>query len=370
MKIKDLDLAKKEDILKLLQVEKADILDLMHEANTNTHGNITYSKNVFIPLTEVCRNYCGYCTFRKDPEDPETLILKDKESIFSTLKNAEKYNCTEALFTFGEYADTIPLVKKTLEEEGYSTMLEYLYEVCEETINTTTLLPHSNPGVASYNELKKLKQVNASMGMMLENSSKRLLELPAHKDSPGKDPEIRLQVLQDAGKLKIPFTTGILIGIGETQEETAQSLLDLRKIQNKYGHIQEIIIQNFKTKPGIPMENHPEPTLLQMIRTVATAQILFPDVSIQVPPNLNILTSQTFLLCGADDWGGVSPLTKDYVNPEAPWPQIKELEKLTKDAGYQLKERLPVYEKYINTEYLSEKLLNKTIKLQSQITQS
>jgi len=211
--------------------------------------------------------------------------------------------------------------------------------------------------------MKRLKENNVSMGMMLENSSKRLMDTIAHKKSPGKDPSLRLETIKNAGKLKIPYTTGILIGIGETKEEIAQSLLDIKKIQDKYGHIQEIIIQNFVSKPNIPMENQPEPSLFDMIKTVSVAKLLFDDVSIQVPPNLNYHTNQVFLLCGADDWGGVSPITKDYVNPESKWPQITELKKLTEENGFKLKERLAVYNKYINNEYLNEKLLNKSQEL-------
>ena len=216
--------------------------------------------------------------------------------------------------------------------------------------------------------MKKLKEVNSSMGMMLESTSERLMNTIAHRKSPGKDPKIRIQTIENAGKLKIPYTTGLLIGIGETKEEIADSLIKLKEIQDKYGHIQEIIIQNFTVSPGIEMENYEEPSLLDMIRTVSTAQLLFDDVSIQVPPNLNYETSQVFLLCGTDDWGGVSPLSEDYVNPSSPWPELDTLEKLTNDAGFELKERLCIYKKYINSEYLENpELLEKTRKLQEEI---
>jgi len=199
------------------------------------------------------------------------------------------------------------------------------------------------------------------MGLMLENSSKRLMGLPAHKKSPGKNPELRIETIENAGKLKIPYTTGILIGIGETKEEIADSLLKIREIYDKYGHIQEVIIQNFTPIPGIEMENFPEPNFLDMIRTVIAGCLVFKDtdVSIQVPPNLNKDTAQIFLLCGADDWGGVSPVSPDFVNITSPWPGIDELENLTKDAGFELVERLCVYEKYINDIWLNKKILNK-----------
>lgn len=352
----------KESLINLLNSDMKDIIKLINLVNTSEiQKEITYSKNVFIPLTEVCRNDCGYCGFKKDPNDENTILLKNKDEIISELKKAEEYGCTEALFTFGEDADTEILVKKELERLGFSNMVDYVYDICETTLNETKLLPHSNGGNFSFNDLKKLKKVNVSMGIMLENSSPRLMDTIAHKKSPGKDPKLRLETITNAGKLKIPYTTGILIGIGETKEEIIDSLLDIKKIQEEYGHIQEIIIQNFKPSPGIEMENYNEPTLLDIIRTVAVAKLLFKDmdVSIQVPPNLNYDTSQIFLLCGCDDWGGVSPLSHDYVNPTSPWPSLDHLERLTNDAGCSLKERLPVYEKYINNEWLNDKLLEK-----------
>ena len=214
--------------------------------------------------------------------------------------------------------------------------------------------------------MKKLKEVNVSMGLMLENSSERLMTTVAHEKSPGKDPKLRIQTIENAGKLNIAYTTGILIGIGETKEEIADSLLKIKELIDKYGHIQEVIIQNFTVSPGIEMENYEEPSLLDMVRTVAAAQLLFGEkVSIQVPPNLNYITSQIFLLCGTDDWGGVSPLSEDYVNPSSPWPTLEKLEKLTKDAGLELKERLAIYKEYINEKYIENPiLLEKTKKAQ------
>ena len=244
-------------------------------------------------------------------------------------------------------------------------MIDYIMDVCQMTLDETNLLPHTNGGNFSYDALKRLKEVNASMGLMLENSSPRLMELPAHKKSPGKDPKLRLETIANAGKLKIPYTTGILIGIGETKEEITDSLFEIRELYDKYGHIQEIIIQNFTRTPDIMMKDYPEPSLLDMMHTVVAAKLLFSDtdVSIQVPPNLNYDTAQVFLLCGADDWGGVSPVSHDYVNPTSPWPTIDELEKLTSDYAFELVERLCVYEKYINDEWLNETLRNKAVNL-------
>lgn len=358
----------KDEIISLLNTNQNDIIDLMAIANSKReNNNITYSKNIFIPLTEICRNYCGYCTFRKDPNDNNAIILKDKTEIIFQLKNAEKYGCKEALFTFGEQADQEKVVKIALKEKGFENMNEYIYDICESTLKNTKLLPHTNAGVLSYEEMKSLKEVNVSMGMMLENSSDRFRTIEAHINSPGKDPKVRIDTIAEAGRLKIPYTTGILIGIGETKEEIADSLLTIKNLNDKYGHIQEIIIQNFRSKKGIPMEKNPEPSLLDMIRTVSVAKLLFSDVSIQVPPNLNYETNQVFLLCGADDWGGISPITKDYVNPDSPWPEIDHMRNLTKDAGLNLKERLPIYNKYINETYLNDELLHRTLELKKSL---
>ncbi|MER2014308.1 MAG: 7,8-didemethyl-8-hydroxy-5-deazariboflavin synthase subunit CofG [Methanobrevibacter sp.] len=356
----------KEEILTILNATDTDILKYMLETAKYRENNlITYSKNIFIPLTEICRNDCGYCNFKKNPDDSKAIILKTKDEVLADLKEAEKYGCKEALFTFGEDADEEEIVQLKLQEYGYKTMIDYIVDICQMTLDETTLLPHTNGGNFSYEDLKKLKEVNASLGLMLENSSSRLMELPAHNKSPGKNPKLRLETISNAGKLKIPYTTGILIGIGETAEEVVESLLAIRDLYDKYGHIQEIIIQNFTPIPGIEMENWPEPSLLDMIRTVTAGTLLFrdTDVSIQVPPNLNNDTAQIFLLCGADDWGGVSPVSPDYVNITSPWPGIDELEKLTEDAGFQLSERLCIYEKYINSDWLNDYLLEKIANL-------
>ena len=356
----------KEEILAILNATGSDIVKYMSETERYRENNlITYSKNIFIPLTEICRNDCGYCNFKKNPEDLNAIILKTKEEILADLKEAEKYGCKEAMFAFGEDADEEEVVQKRLQEFGYNKMIDYIVDICQMTLDETSLLPHTNGGNFSFEELKRLKEVNASMGLMLENSSSRLMELPAHNKSPGKNPVLRLETISNAGKLKIPYTTGILIGIGETKEEIAESLLAIKDIYDEYGHIQEVIIQNFTPIPGIEMENWPEPSLLDMIRTVIAGCLVFKDtdVSIQVPPNLNNETAQIFLLCGADDWGGVSPVSPDFVNITSPWPGIDELEKLTKDAGFKLIERLCIYEKYINEEWLSDYLLEKIANL-------
>ena len=363
----------RDDLIKILECEKEDIIKIMSLASSKRENNyVTYSKNVFIPLTKICKNDCGYCAFKQDPNDPDAIILLDKEEVLSTLKEAEKYGCKEALFTMGEDADEEEAVKERLEKLGFSNMTEYIYDICKTTIEETELLPHTNAGNFSFEAMQKLKEYNVSMGLMLETSSSRLMETIAHRKSPGKDPKSRIETIENAGKLNIPYTTGILIGIGETKEEIADSLLKIKEISDKYGHIQEVIIQNFTPSPGIEMEDYPEPSLLDMVRTVSAAQLLFDEeISVQVPPNLNYETSQIFLLCGTDDWGGVSPLSEDYVNPSSPWPTLEKLEKLTNDAGYELKERLAIYETYINEKYIENPiLLEKTKRAQEEINTS
>jgi len=352
----------KDRIISLLNAKGSDILPLLSSAELIRGTNrITYSKNVFLPLTDICRNECGYCTFKKTPEDEDARILMTEAEIFGILNEADKYGCKEALFTFGERPEETDAVKAALEDCGFRSMIDYLYYICNETLKRTGLLPHSNPGVLEKKELKKLKEVNASMGLMLETASKRLMKTIAHEKSPGKDPDLRIKTIENAGKLKIPFTTGLLIGIGETLEERAESLLEIKRLNDKYGHIQEIIIQNFKPKLGIPMESWKEPSLMEMIKMVAVTRLLFPETGVQVPPNLNKKNAQVFLLAGADDWGGVSPITKDYVNPEAPWPQLKYLKAMTEEMGLFLEERLPVYKKFISDEFLSAKIMEKLI---------
>lgn len=350
----------KSEVKSLLTGDYRSLIANLEAVNSNRDSNeITVSKNVFIPITDICRNICGYCTFRRDPDSRDANILMKPDSIMKLLKTADNYNCREALFAFGEHADTESTVMNELEKLGFNGIVDYLHHICDETLKKTGLLPHSNPGILSKAELKQLREVNASMGLMLETTSQKLMNTIVHEKSPGKQPKLRIKSIENAGKLKIPFTTGLLIGIGETIEDRAESLLELRRLQNKYGHIQEIIIQNFKPKPGIPMENYGEPTLAEMMKMVTVTKLMFPDVSVQVPPNLNNKHSQIFLIAGSDDWGGVSPVTQDYVNPEAPWPELNELKNLTEELGFKLKERLPVYSKYINEEFLDSRILRK-----------
>ncbi|MDK2929544.1 MAG: 7,8-didemethyl-8-hydroxy-5-deazariboflavin synthase [Methanococcus sp.] len=331
------------------------ILEKLEKINAeNTSKHVTFSKNAFIPVCNWCRNVCGYCTFRN-----ENFKLLKMDEMKEILTKADTFGCREALFTFGENVDENEKVKEELKKMGYSGILEYLYEISAWCLENTNLLPHTNCGILSYDELKYLREVNASMGLMLENSSARLCGTIAHEKSPGKDPNLRIEMIENAGKLKIPFTTGILIGIGETLEERVNSLFEIKRIYEKYGHIQEVIVQNFRSKPQIPMENYKEPSPIEMFKMIILSKLILEDISIQVPPNLNRETGQLFLMAGIDDWGGVSPLTKDFVNPEAPWPDIEELNIFSKELGFTLKERLPVYEKYITKEWIDKKILEK-----------
>ena len=313
---------------------------------------ITYSRNVFVPLTHVCRNRCGYCIFRKEPQSNNNILKK--EDVFRLLEKAESAHCTEALFTFGEQPEVYPQVKRELHEMGYTTIIEYLKDLCEYTVEKTSLFPHSNPGVLTEEDIVQLKPINASMGLMLENSSCRLTKTEAHQYSPGKDPEVRLKTLRLAGKHKIPFTTGILVGIGETDQEIYESFLHIRQIHNTYGNIQEVIIQNFQPKPDTPMQHFRPVSVSKMVSIVILARLMFPDVSIQVPPNLNRESLESLLRAGADDLGGISPVTPDYVNPEHEWPDIDSL-------PFELKERLPVYPQFITKEYLSVNVYEKAV---------
>lgn len=313
--------------------------------------HVTYSRNVFIPLTNACRNACTYCGFRSSK--PWIMSRREVESL---LLEGKKHGCKEALFTFGEKPESSPAVSRQLRQWGYSDVLEYLYDLCLLAIKHG-LLPHSNPGVLTMDELKALRDVNASLGLMLENSSPRLcLEGMPHHHSPGKNPRLRLRTLKNAGKLRIPFTTGLLVGIGETVEEIQASLRDIAELHSRYGHIQEIIIQNFRPKKDTPMEAHPEPSVYEMIWTMKSAKELLPDIGLQVPPNLNPYTWSIYLLFGVDDLGGISPVTSDYINPPDAWPMIEDVESRLTPLGYRLKERLPIYPKYIARKWYSEEL--------------
>lgn len=308
---------------------------------------VTYSKNVFIPVTNICRNQCGYCGFRREPGQPGARLMKPEE-VISVLENGVRAGCTEALFTFGERAEEVPGYGEMLEEIGYSSTFEYLVFLCETAIDIG-ILPHTNAGIMTRSELEALKPLNASMGLMLESTA----VLAAHKDCPGKIPERRLETIREAGKLKIPYTTGLLIGIGESRDDRIESLETIAALHREYGHIQEVIIQNFAPKPGTAMENFPEPAVEEMMDSVELAARILPgDVAVQVAPNL--IDPKSLIAKGVTDLGGISPLTIDWINPEAEWPDVKDLQKKLGDIP--LKERLPVYPPYVKKGWYSERI--------------
>lgn len=309
---------------------------------------VTYSKNVFIPVTNMCRNHCDYCGFRRGPDDPQAYIMQPAR-IEEILKRGAHSGCTEALFTFGERPDEYAGYLRRLKAIGYDRTLDYLLDLCRMAIKMG-LLPHCNPGVLSYEELALLKPLNASMGLMLETTA----HLQAHKDCPGKVPEKRIESIANAGKLKIPFTTGLLVGIGETEADRIESLELIARLYLKYGHIQEVIIQNFTPKSGTAMEHHPPPSIDEMIRTVELARETLPDdVAVQVPPNL--IPPGVLIEHGASDLGGISPVTIDHINPEHEWPVVEQLgQKVGRHVV--LRERLPIYPQYIKQGWFSDEI--------------
>jgi 7,8-didemethyl-8-hydroxy-5-deazariboflavin synthase CofG subunit len=313
-------------------------------------STITFSKKVFIPLTTLCRDYCGYCTFRKDPGQPGAHFMTPDE-VLAVAEQGRRAGCKEALFSLGDQPERIfPEARDFLKKQGFTRTLDYLAAMCELVLDRTGLLPHSNPGVMDAEILARLKNSNASVGLMLETVSTRLMrgDLP-HAKAPDKVPALRLRTMEEAGKLSIALTTGILIGIGETLEERVDSLLAIRAMHERYGHIQEVIIQNFRAKLDIPMAHHIEPTMDDMLRTIAVARlILGPEMNIQAPPNLSYSDFQRLLDAGINDWGGISPVTKDHINPEAAWPQIAKLEAETAARGFVLRERLALYPEFID----------------------
>jgi FO synthase len=322
---------------------------------------ITYSRKVFIPLTMLCRDHCHYCTFAKPPAKLDAPFLTPEE-VLSIARAGRVRACKEALFTLGDRPeDRYDVARAWLRSRGFASTLDYVRATAITVIEATGLLPHLNPGVMSYEELARMKQVSASMGLMLETNSDRLSTMGGpHFGSPDKDPAVRLRTIEDAGRLAIPFTTGILVGIGEDARERAASVFAIRGLHRRYGHIQEVIVQNFRAKPGTAMASAPEPDDEEFLAAVATTRVVMgPHVSVQAPPNLSDATQQLRLLdAGISDWGGVSPLTPDHVNPERPWPAIDSLARTTASCGKTLRERLTIYPRFAGSPdpYLAGKM--------------
>jgi 7,8-didemethyl-8-hydroxy-5-deazariboflavin synthase CofG subunit len=327
---------------------------------------VSFSKKVFIPLTTLCRDYCGYCTFRKDPGQPGAHFMTPDE-VLALAERARDAGCKEALFSLGDQPERIfPEAREFLQRQGFARTLDYLAAMSELVLDRVGLLPHANPGVMDRPALERLKESNASVGLMLENVSVRLMrDGLAHAKAPDKVPALRLRTIEEAGKISIAFTTGILIGIGETFEERVDSLFAIRALHEKYGHIQEVIVQNFRAKPDIPMAHHPEPSMEEILRTIAIARlILGPHMNLQAPPNLSYTDFPRLLEAGINDWGGISPVTKDFINPEAAWPQIAKLRAETEARGFTLRERLALYPEFVKSgNFLSARVRERALRL-------
>ncbi|MGH9472772.1 MAG: 7,8-didemethyl-8-hydroxy-5-deazariboflavin synthase CofG [Terriglobales bacterium] len=310
---------------------------------------ITYSRKVFIPLTHLCRDYCGYCTFRTDPVPGQVPYL-EPDQVLDIAQAGRQAGCKEALFSLGDQPERrFPVAQEFLRRRGYATTLAYLAAMNRMVWERTGLMPHSNPGLMSPEDLRSLRQCNVSLGLMLENVSPRLLR-GAHWRAPDKVPARRLRCLAVAGALGIPFTTGLLVGIGETEAERIESLLAIRELQERFGHIQEVIVQPFRAKPGTRMAASPEPSLPDLCRTLALARlILGGEMNIQSPPNLVPAAAYADLLAaGINDWGGISPVTRDWINPEAAWPEVARLAALCAGQGFTLRERLAIYPEFLS----------------------
>ena len=352
------------DAIALIECPDSDLdamLSVASELRDRGKGrDVTYSRKVFLPITNLCRDRCTYCTFRKDPGDPGAWTMMPDEIAQWSRRGAE-LGCKEALMCLGDKPEVaFKEYRETLATLGVRTTIEYVGRACEIAL-AEGLLPHTNAGLMTSDEMRALRPLNVSMGLMLENISPRLRARGGvHQAAPDKDPELRMKMIHDAGALRIPFTTGILLGIGETPAERALSLTAIRDTHERYGHIQEVIIQNFRAKPEIAMADAPEPDAFDMARAIATARlVLGPSMNVQAPPNLSPRQIELFLNAGINDWGGISPLSKDYVNPEAPWPHIEKLAETCARAGFTLGERLAIYNEYINDEWLDPAVATK-----------
>jgi len=339
---------------RLIRATDAELPELLAAARAAKErfrpGVVTYSRKVFLPLTNLCRDYCGYCIFRRDPSDAGAHTMPPEE-VLEVARAGEKLGCREALFSLGDKPElAFPEMRATLRKLGYKSTLHYLEAMCELVLRETSLLPHANPGLMSAEWVQRLGAVCPSLGLMLETTTRALLRPgAAHDRAPDKVPARRLQTIAEAGKQEIPFTTGLLIGIGETPEDRVDALLAIRELHRRYGHIQEVIVQNFRVKPAIPMASWPEPSRDEMLRTVAVARLVLRDINLQAPPNLSSPDYEVLLSAGINDWGGISPLTPDFINPEAPWPHLAELERRTQAAGQRLEHRLCVYPEFVAT---------------------
>lgn len=321
-------------------------------------GPITYSRKIFINLINLCRDSCSYCTYKKEPTDKSVSMMRPSE-VLELAQAGKKLRCTEALFVTGERPEQrYAQARSWLHSLGHSTTVEYIREMSEMILQKTGLLPHTNAGSLTKKEMSLLKHTNVSLGVMLESSSERLAAkgMP-HEMAPSKNPKVRIKTLENAGDLMIPTTTGLLIGIGEEPQDIIDSLFLIKDINQKYGHIQEVIIQNFAPKPGTQMSGTLPPAYDFFLTVVGVARIVLRGMNIQVPPNLNPYNFGKYLDAGINDWGGISPLTIDHVNPEFPWPSISSVRDVTQTMGYSLRARLPVYPEFLlDNKFISEAL--------------
>jgi len=354
-----------QEALYLVNLKKDEIPFLLVTASklrdSGKGKTLTYSKNVFVPLTQICRNKCGYCTFKYEPG--EGPLFMSPEEVVDMAKKGAEMGCTELLFVTGDKPELkYPVYREALRKLGYETTADYLIAMGEAGLKEN-IFPHTNLGLATSEELLSFRQSNPSMGLMLENISPRLLQKgQAHHGCPDKVPKHRMKTMELAGEHRIPWTSGILVGIGETWEERIDSLIALRQLSETYGHLQEIIIQNFSPKPGIMMEKYPPPDFVDMLKLVAISRLVFGEgMNLQIPPNLNPETYAMFIHAGINDLGGVSPVTIDYVNPEAPWPKLEIMKDMVEDLGFTLRERLPVYPEFIDSEFIDEGVLGRVL---------
>jgi FO synthase len=337
----------------LASLEASSLSDLLQQAaaiRQAGRGNvISYSRKVFIPLTQLCRDVCGYCTFAKAPREVAKPYLSPQD-VLAIARAGEKAGCLEALFTLGDKPELrYSAAREALNRLGYDTTVDYLEAVCALVLKETSLMPHVNAGVMDEEDIARLRKVSVSQGIMLETVSARLGERGgAHFGSPDKDPQLRLAMIAAAGRQRVPFTSGILIGIGETRLERIESLLALKALHDTYGHLQEIIVQNFRAKPGTRFAGCEEPDIDDLLWTAAATRLVFgAQMNIQVPPNLSYEAFPRLLEAGINDWGGISPVTADHVNPEAPWPDLVKLRSATEQAGLILQQRLAIYPGYV-----------------------
>jgi 7,8-didemethyl-8-hydroxy-5-deazariboflavin synthase CofG subunit len=350
-------------ILENKQISPQDAIEIYQKARENPNelfsashnlrkkfkkDSVTFSKKAFFNIVNLCKDTCSYCTYKSEPGEAK-LSLMSKQQVSELLVLAKKYRCTEALFVTGEAPEQrYQEAREWLKQNGFKSTVEYLIHASEQALEVG-LFPHTNAGNLNYEQMKELKKTNVSMGVMLENVSERLTEkgMPHHLAA-SKRPKARLEILENSGRLGIPMTTGILVGIGETMGEIIDSLFAIKQLNNKYGNIQEVILQNFQPKQDTKMKDTPSADEKYFKLVVALSRIIMPQMNIQIPPNLSPKSYQSFLEIGINDWGGISPLTPDFVNPEFSWPEIKKVDEYSKNAGFDLKCRFPIYPEYFS----------------------